>query len=95
MSSFSSKLNEFRLIYTLNDDYTPKSSHNPPQKRLKENLLKINRTTVWKIVEKFQETGFTVDRSGRGRKKVCRPPPIIKKILEKRYGKIFVVPLEN
>ena len=28
--------------------------------------LKMNRTTVWKIIKKFQEIGTTLDREGRG-----------------------------
>ena len=36
--------------------------------------LKMNRTTVWKIVKKFNETGTTLDKPGRGRKRtVCTP----------------------
>ena len=34
--------------------------------------LKMNRTTVWKIIKKFQEIGTTVDREGRGRKRTVR-----------------------
>ena len=30
--------------------------------------LKMNRTTLWKIVKKFNETGTTLDKPGRGRK---------------------------
>ena len=30
--------------------------------------LKMNRTTVWKIIKKFQEIGTTLDWEGRGRK---------------------------
>ena len=34
--------------------------------------LKINCTTVWKIIKKFQEIGTTPDQEGRGRKQtVC------------------------
>ena len=32
----------------------------------------MNRTTVWKIIKKFQEIGTTVDREGRGRKRTVR-----------------------
>ena len=28
--------------------------------------LKMNRTTVWKIIKKFQEIGTTLDREGQG-----------------------------
>ena len=28
--------------------------------------LKMNRTTVWKIIKKFQKIGTTLDREGRG-----------------------------
>ena len=41
--------------------------------------LKINRTTVWKIIKKFQENGTTLDREGRGRKRTVRTPQLIKK----------------
>ena len=30
--------------------------------------LKINCTTVWKIIKKFQEIGTTLDQEGQGRK---------------------------
>ena len=30
--------------------------------------LKMNRTTVWKIIKKLQEIGTTLDQEGRGRK---------------------------
>ena len=34
--------------------------------------LKMNCTTVWKIIKKFQEIGTTLDQEGRGRKQtVC------------------------
>ena len=34
--------------------------------------LKMNHTTVWKIIKKFQEIGTTLDRDGRGQKRtVC------------------------
>ena len=34
--------------------------------------LKMNRTTVWKIIKKFQEIGTTLDQEGRGQKRtVC------------------------
>ena len=28
--------------------------------------LKMNHTTVWKVIKKFQEIGTTLDRKGRG-----------------------------
>ena len=31
--------------------------------------LKMNRTTVWKIVKKLKETGTTLDKPGLGRKR--------------------------
>ena len=40
--------------------------------------LKMNRTTVWKIIKKFQEIGTTLDREGRGRKRTVRTPQLIK-----------------
>ena len=34
--------------------------------------LKMNCTTVWKIIKKFQEIGTTLDQEGQGRKRtVC------------------------
>ena len=39
--------------------------------------LKMNRSTVWKIVQKFKETGNTLDREGRGRKGTIRAPQLI------------------
>ena len=30
--------------------------------------LKMNHTTVWKIIKKFQEIGTTLDQDGQGRK---------------------------
>ena len=35
--------------------------------------LKMNRTTVWKIIKKFQEIGTTLDREGRGRNRLFVP----------------------
>ena len=37
------------------------------------NRLGMNRSTVWKIVKKFQETGNTLDRPGRGKNGVAAP----------------------
>ena len=31
--------------------------------------FKMNRTTVWKVLNKFKETGTTSDKPGRGRKR--------------------------
>ena len=38
----------------------------------------MNRTTVWKIVKKFNETGTTLDKPGRGRKRTVRTPKLVK-----------------
>ena len=40
--------------------------------------LKMNHTTVWKIIKKFQEIGTTLDREGRGRKRTVHTPQLIK-----------------
>ena len=45
--------------------------------------LKMNRLTVWKIVKKFEETGNTLGREGRGRKQTMRTPQLIKSTREK------------
>ena len=45
--------------------------------------LKINRTTVWKIIKKFQEIGSILDREGRGRKRTVCTPQLIKNTREK------------
>ena len=45
--------------------------------------LKMNRTTVWKIIKKFQEIGTTLDREGQGRKQTVRTPQLIKNTREK------------
>ena len=45
--------------------------------------LKMNRTTVWKIVKKFNETGTTLDKPGRGRKRTVRTPKLVKNTREK------------
>ena len=36
--------------------------------------LNMNRSTVWRIVKKFQETGNTLDRPRRGKKTECPLP---------------------
>ena len=43
----------------------------------------MNRSTVWKIVKKFQEAGNTFDRLGRGRKWSIRSPQSLKNTREK------------
>ena len=45
--------------------------------------LKMNRSTVWKIVKKFKETGNTLDREGRGRKRSIRTRQLVKNTREK------------
>ena len=45
-------------------------------------LLDMNRSTVWKIVKKFQEAGKTLDRPGRGRKSSVRSPQLLKSTRE-------------
>ncbi|XP_014779991.1 uncharacterized protein LOC106876097 [Octopus bimaculoides] len=45
--------------------------------------LKIKRTTIWKFVKKFQETGSTAGRLGRNRKRSERFPQLIKSTREK------------
>ena len=45
--------------------------------------LKMNRTTVWKIVKKFKETGTTLDKPGRGRKRTVRTLKLVKNTREK------------
>ena len=40
--------------------------------------LKINRTTVRKIIKKFQEIGTTLDGEGRGQKQIVCTPQLIK-----------------
>ena len=40
--------------------------------------LDINRSTEWKIVNKFQETGNTIDQPGCGRKRSVRYPHLLK-----------------
>ena len=34
-------------------------------------MLKMNRTTVWKIVKKFKETGKTLDKPGQSHRKLA------------------------
>ena len=43
----------------------------------------MNRSTVWKIVKKFQETGNTFERPGRGRKLSVRSSQLFKITSEK------------
>ena len=45
--------------------------------------LKMNRTTVWKIVKKCKETGTTLDKPGRGRKQTVRTLKLVKNTREK------------
>ena len=45
--------------------------------------LKMNCTTVWKIIKKFQEIGTTLDQEGRGRKQTVCTPQLIKNTREK------------
>ena len=45
--------------------------------------LDTNRSTVWKMVKKFQETGNTIDRPERGRKRSVRSPHLLKNMREK------------
>ena len=40
--------------------------------------LKMNRTTVWKIVKKFKQTRTTLDKPGRGRKRTVRTLKLVK-----------------
>ena len=46
--------------------------------------LKMNRTTVGKIVKTFKETGTTLDKPGRGRKRTVRTLKLVKNTREKR-----------
>ena len=45
--------------------------------------LKMNRTTVWKIVKKFKDTGTTLDNQERGRKRTVRTLKLVKNAREK------------
>ena len=45
--------------------------------------LKMNCTTVRKIVKKFQEIGITLDQEGRGKKQTVRTSQLIKNTKEK------------
>ena len=45
--------------------------------------LDMNRSTVWKFVKKFQETGNTLDRPGRRRKRSVRSPQFLKNTRKK------------
>ena len=44
--------------------------------------LKMNRTTVWKIVKKFKETGTTLEKPGRGCKRNVRTLKLVKNTQE-------------
>ena len=44
---------------------------------------RLASTTVWKIVKKLQETGTTLDRPWRGRKRSVRSPQLLKNTREK------------
>ena len=44
--------------------------------------LQLNRTTVWKIVKKYMETGSTAIRPGRGRKRSVRTPLLLENTRE-------------
>ena len=57
-------------------------------KREKSNVevakrLDMNRSTVWKIVKKFQVIKNNLDRPGRGRKRSVRLPQLLKNTREK------------
>ena len=54
----------------------------------------MNRTTVWKIVKQFKETGTTLDKPGRGRKRTVRTQKQVK-TLERSYVVISVNLTEN
>ena len=56
--------------------------------------LKMNRTTVWKIVKKFNETGKTLDKPGRGRKRTVCTPKLVK-TRERSYVIIRIDLIEN
>ena len=45
--------------------------------------LKMNCTTVWKIIKKFQEIGTTLDQEGQGRKQTVHTIQLIKNTREK------------
>ena len=45
--------------------------------------LQMNRTTSWKIVKKFKETGTTLDKPGRGNKQTDRTQKLVKNTREK------------
>ena len=45
--------------------------------------LDMNRSTVWKIVKKFQETETLLGRPGRGRKRSVRSSQLLKNTREK------------
>ena len=50
--------------------------------------LDMNCSMVWKIVKKFQETGNTLDRPGRLRKRSDRFPQFLKKKKRKPATKL-------
>ena len=55
--------------------------------------LDMNRSTLWKIVKKFQETGNTPDRPGRGRKRRQETPLTDQgAVLKKHEGKAATKP---
>ena len=45
--------------------------------------LKMNHTTVWKIIKKFQEIETTLDWEGQGQKWTFHTPQLIKNTREK------------
>ena len=45
--------------------------------------LGYRRETVWKVVQKFKETGSTSNRPGQGRKRSVRTPQLVKNTREK------------
>ena len=45
--------------------------------------LNMNRTPVWKIVKKLKETGTTLDKPGRGRKRTVHTLKLVKNTREK------------
>ena len=54
----------------------------------------MTRTTVWKIVKKFKETGTTLDKPGGGRKRTVRTLKLVK-TRERTYVVIRVDLIEN
>ena len=43
----------------------------------------MNQTTVWKVVKKIKETGTTLDKPGRSRKRTVRTLKLVKNMREK------------